>query len=239
MLVFVGCNYERLPFPDYRDVFREVQNAEPRVRFFFADARITNQSIMQKVRENILSCDLGLYDVTFRNPNVMMELGIALGANKHWNILYNPKQDRSTERRGWFARPGTDDPLPANLRGYEYLEYGDRSQLKRALEAWCQQTLENSPLLAQRWANSANGILGLLRAQPDLTMNEIASRTGVEVPMARLTVSELRKKGLVRTNGRRGLGARYSITAAVPPPLPPTPRRPELGTVRPSRDDRL
>src|SRR6187549_395861 len=59
MLVFVGCNYERLPFPDYRDVFREVQNAEPRVRFFFADARITNQSIMQKVRENILSCDLG------------------------------------------------------------------------------------------------------------------------------------------------------------------------------------
>jgi hypothetical protein len=242
MLVFVGCNYEKLPFPDYRDVFREVQNAEQRVRFFFADARITNQSIMQKVRDNILNCDVGLYDVTFRNPNVMMELGIAIGAMKYWNILYNPKQDRSTERRGWFARPAPNDPMPANLRGYEYLEYRDRSQLKAALEAWAQQTLDHSPHLAHRWANTANGVLDLLRLQPDLSMTEIASRTGVEVPMARLTVTELRKKGLVRTNGKKGMGTRYSVatptTTTLSPPIPPA-RPPELGRVRPSRNDRL
>src|SRR5262245_40171111 len=99
MLVFVGCNYEKLPFRGYRDVFREIEAVEPRIRFFFADARISNQSILQKVRENILSCDVGLYDVTFRNPNVMMELGIAIGSGRDWNILYNPDQDLTVERR--------------------------------------------------------------------------------------------------------------------------------------------
>jgi hypothetical protein len=62
----------------YRDVFRGVQDAEPKVRFFFADARISNEDIMRKVRDDIPSCDVGLYEVTFRNPNVMMESSCAI-----------------------------------------------------------------------------------------------------------------------------------------------------------------
>jgi nucleoside 2-deoxyribosyltransferase len=236
MLVFVGCNYEKLPFSGYRDVFREVQDAEQRVRFFFADARITNQSIMQKVREEILNCDVGLYDVTFRNPNVMMELGIAIGAGKHWNILYNPDLDRHSARKSWFDRTNVD--LPANLRGYEYLEYRDRRQLKRALETWAQQTLERSSNdITQRWANTADGVLALLRAKPSLSMNEIASATGAHIAMTRLTVAELRKQGLVLKSGN-GPGTRYRC-APTPPPLPPRTPLPSLGAVRPRRDDRL
>jgi hypothetical protein len=232
MLVFVGCNYEKLPFSGYRDVFREVQEAEQRVRFFFADARITNQSIMQKVREEILNCDVGLYDVTFRNPNVMMELGIAIGAGKHWNILYNPEQDRHSARRSWFDR--TNIQLPANLRGYEYLEYKDRRQLKRALETWAHQTLaRSSQEVTQRWGNTADGILALLRARPKLTMNEIASATGAHIAMTRLTVAELRKKGLVLKSGH-GPGTRY-YCAPTAPPVPPQPPAPPLGSYRPQR----
>ena len=129
-MVFVGCNYEKLPFHGYRDAFREVQHSEQRIQFRFADVRITNKVIMEKVREEILNCDVGLYDVTFRNPNVMMELGIAIGAEKPWNILYNPKVDRSSTRKGWFDK--TNIELPANLRGYEYLEYGDKAQPSRS-----------------------------------------------------------------------------------------------------------
>src|SRR5262245_23131316 len=119
MLVFVGCNYERLPFIGYRDAFREVSAAEPRIHFEFADVRITNSAIMQKVHESIARCDAGLYDVTFRNPNVMMELVIAIGSMKPWNILYNPSVDHASVRKHWFDRRNIQ--LPVNLRGYEYL----------------------------------------------------------------------------------------------------------------------
>jgi hypothetical protein len=236
MLVFVGCNYENVPFQGYRDVFRQVAKADQRVRFFFADARITNQSIMQKVREDIINCDCGLYDVTFRNPNVMMELGIAIGAGKRWNILYNPDRDRSVQKKGWFARPKPNELLiPANLRGYEYLEYTDKSQLEEKLTEWTRQTLTSDEQVAGHWVNSVGGVLSLLEAHPDLTMSEIAKRTGTETPMVRLTVTELRKKGLVRTNGKRGVATRYSIVAASDRPPPSPPHRPPVMPSSPSR----
>jgi hypothetical protein len=215
MLVFVGCDYVNAAFHGYRDAFREVQKAEQRIRFFFSDVRITNQSIMQKVRDDIVErCDLGLYDVTRRNPNVMMELGIAIGAKKHWNILYNPDQDQSQERRGWFARPTQNEQLPANLRGVEYLEYRNRSQLQDRLAEWARQTLERNTDLSQRWTNTAGGVLSLLEERGELTMNEIAKLTEAEVPMVKFTVGELRKKGLIDINGKRGPGARYFANTA-------------------------
>src|SRR5262249_27436503 len=147
------------------------------------------------------------------NPNVMMELGIAIGSGKQWNILYNPDQDQSAERRGWFAKPRADISLPANLRGYEYLEYRNPIQLRDKLAEWARQTLQHSsPQIARRCSNPADGVLALLQAHPNLTMTEIAARTGVEVPMARLTVTELRRKGLVRNLGQRGPATRYAIS---------------------------
>ena len=210
MLVFVGCNYEKLPFLGYRDAFREVQMEEPRVQFRFADVRITNKVIMEKVRDEIVSCDAGLYDVTFRNPNVMMELGIAIGGTKAWNILYNPSVDHSALRRHWFDRTNTQ--LPANLRGYEYLEYADKLSLKRVLKGWALHALERSEELKRGWLNTSEGVTVLLAKEPGLSINEIASRTGEHVAMARITISELRKRGILRTSGR-GPATRYFISS--------------------------
>jgi hypothetical protein len=224
MLVFVGCNYERVPFKGYRDAFREVSVAQPRVQFRFADVRITNKVIMQKVREEILNCDVGLYDVTFLNPNVMMELGIAIGADKPWNILYNPTADSgSFTGKIWFNRRNTQ--LPANLRGYEYLEYGTGSQLRSVLRAWVQQTLNALPSSASdHWTIVANGLLAILAREPGLKINEIASRLGGEpLTFVRLILSELRKKGRVRTEGR-GPGTRYFVSRKPRTPSPPGPQ---------------
>jgi ribosomal protein S25 len=146
----------------------------------------------------------------------MMELGIAIGAGRHWNILYNPEQDLSVERRGWFARPRSNAEIPANLRGFEYLEYRDRQQLREKLSEWAKQTLERSSReISQRWGKHAVDVLDLLRAHPDLSINEIATRSGIEVSMARLAITGLRKKGLVQTNGRRGVGTRYRLSAPI------------------------
>ena len=223
MLVFVACNYEKLPFTGYRDVFREVQAAEPRIRFSFADARISNQSIMEKVKHGIQACDVGLYDVTFRNPNVMMELGMAIGAGKPWNILYNPHLDQINDRRGWFARPNRNLQLPANLRGYEYIEYVDKEQLRTKLVLWVSQKLAESEVqTVSRWARFEAEILSLLASNANLTMREIAGRAGIEVEMARLAVVELRKKGRVVSNGQRGVGARYSLVQGTGRGVSPT-----------------
>lgn len=222
MLVFVGCNYERLPFVGYRDAFRETQNAEPRIQFRFADVRITNKVIMEKVREEILHCDAGLYDVTFRNPNVMMELGIAVGANKSWHILYNPAADTKTlSIRGWFDRKNTQ--LPANLRGYEYLEYTDKDQLKATLSTWSAQTLERASRETKtRWESAAAEMTALLVKEPGLKIGEIGSRLGQHVAMVRLTLSELRKQRVLRTDGR-GPATRYFVSGQARRRLSATP----------------
>jgi nucleoside 2-deoxyribosyltransferase len=210
MLVFVGCNYENLPFVGYRDAFRELQQDDPRIQFRFADVRITNKVIMDKVREEILNCDAGLYDVTFRNPNVMMELGVAIGSGREWNILYNPSSDQSAIKRHWFDR--TNIQLPANLRGFEYLEYSDKRQLKSVLASWASQALEQSTLRNRRWANTVEGLTFLLTKEPGLSINELASKTGEHVALTRLTLSELRKKGYLRTSGK-GPATRYFVSA--------------------------
>jgi ubiquinone/menaquinone biosynthesis C-methylase UbiE len=78
MLVFVGCNYEWLPFTGYRDAFREVEGSEPRVHFQFADVRITNNVIMQKVKEDISRCDAA--DVLpIRAGHHIVDIGCGVG----------------------------------------------------------------------------------------------------------------------------------------------------------------
>ena len=212
MLVFVGCNYENIPIRGYRDAFREVQTSEPRVQFRFADVRITNKVIMEKVRDEILNCDVGLYDVTFRNPNVMMELGVAVGAGRPWNILYNPLADsQSWLTKGWFNKKTAE--LPANLRGYEYLQYADKDELRSVLTAWAEQALQKAPrVTVDHWLTATDELTALLAREPGLRIQEIAVRLGAQhVALVRLTLSELRKKGILRSDGR-GPATRYFVS---------------------------
>jgi hypothetical protein len=212
MLVFVGCNYEKIPIQGYRDAFREVQAADPRIQFRFADARISNKAIMEKVRDEILHCDVGLYDVTFRNPNVLMELGVAIGSGRPWNILYNPDADaQSWLTKVWFNK--STAALPANLRGYEYLQYTSQETLTSALAAWSIHTLEHAPLTTvEHWVSATHQLTALLTKKPGLTITEIARELGAQhVALVRLTLSELRKKGVLQSSGR-GISTQYFVS---------------------------
>jgi hypothetical protein len=225
MLVFVGCNYEKIPIQGYRDAFREVQASEPRIQFRFADVRISNKVIMEKVRDEIFHCDGGLYDVTFRNPNVMMELGVAVGAGKPWHILYNPHADAQTWlSKGWFNKKTAE--LPANLRGYEYLQYTDKETLKSALTAWAKHALEQAPRsTVEHWKSATDELTALLTKKPGSTIHEIAIELGAKEPSSvRITLSELRKKGVLRSDGR-GLSTRYFVSAKAKQDLQQKPRR--------------
>jgi nucleoside 2-deoxyribosyltransferase len=88
VFVFVGCSYSPWPIGGYRDAFREVMKIQKDVIFEFADVRIENTWILEKVTKHIERSDMGLFDITFLNPNVLLELGIALGMRKRSHIFF-------------------------------------------------------------------------------------------------------------------------------------------------------
>ena len=88
--VFVAYAYGLYDKRDYRKVFANLERAFG-VRFIFADEKITNMHILQKILSYIRSSDFSLFDISSWNPNVTLELGIALALSDDWYICFNPK----------------------------------------------------------------------------------------------------------------------------------------------------
>ena len=76
--VFVAYSYRHLDKRDYRRVFERV-GKKFEVTFVFADERISSLHILQKIANYIKESQFGIYDITAWNPNVTLELGLALG----------------------------------------------------------------------------------------------------------------------------------------------------------------
>ena len=87
--VFVAYSYKLYPKADYRKVYQELSKAF-QVQFVFADEKITNLHILQKIANYIRSSRFGVYDVSGWNPNVSLELGLAFGLNEKAYIAIDP-----------------------------------------------------------------------------------------------------------------------------------------------------
>src|SRR5262245_51686620 len=100
--------------------------------FEFADVRIEDTWILDKVKKHIERSDLGLFDITYLNPNVLLELGMGLGMKKGSHIFVNGATD---ERSGFFSRMFSSRTmtLPVNLQGLELVQYCSREELKEKL----------------------------------------------------------------------------------------------------------
>ena len=117
--VFVAFPYVPEPFPGYRDVFRAVKRHHSFVNFVFADETINSDVVLQKIRQQISACHLCLCDITGWNPNVCLELGLAMGMDKKVQLLF-----RRGKRRGLFRKKELSVlDLPADIRGHGRIEY--------------------------------------------------------------------------------------------------------------------
>lgn len=67
--VFVACPYSLFPLDDYKAAFKEVEKGFA-VVFIFGDDEITNDHLLRKVHDQMNGCQLALFDITGRNPNV-------------------------------------------------------------------------------------------------------------------------------------------------------------------------
>ena len=103
--VFVAYSYRLYDKRDYRRCFEEVGKAF-KVDFIFADEKISSLHILQKIANYIRESQFGIYDITGWNPNVTLELGLALGMGERVYIALNPDE--------------TDlDDVPSDLKGVD------------------------------------------------------------------------------------------------------------------------
>lgn len=204
--VFVAYSYKRYPADDYREVYEKLAE-EYSVSFVFADEKITNMHILDKIRSYIEAADFSIFDITGWNPNVTLELGIAMASAKDWYIAWNPSRTRVQD-------------VPADLRGIDRIQYSSYTQLGDRLRALIEQKYPKRPEgIDQFLGDLSTQALDLLKDQPGLTMLELADVLGVSTSVAKLAVRPLVGKGLSTTGQRKGM--KYYPDGQFPPPANP------------------
>jgi hypothetical protein len=122
----------RTPIPFQRRPFNEIAKAFD-VIFEFADEKITNKQILEKITSMIAGSRFSLFDITGWNTNVALELGIAIGMNKDYYLLFNPTHESNPYGDVPADLGGLDRILGGEGRRAELREPGDRVVRARAL----------------------------------------------------------------------------------------------------------
>jgi hypothetical protein len=146
VIVFVGCNYTQEPVSNFRAAFDNVEKTRGNVAFVFADTHVTSNSLLGKIQYEIAACDHGLFDITYWNPNVLLEFGIAMGKAKEWAILFNPYADAKTLDK--FLGLHSPAQVPLLLQGHELITYASRKELEHNVGVWVDKTSPRLPEIA-------------------------------------------------------------------------------------------
>ena len=195
--VFVAYAYGVYDRRDYRKPFTEVES-EYDVKFIFADEKITNMHIMQKIISYIKASDFSLFDISGWNPNVTLELGFAMATADNWYILFNPDKTPQNE-------------VPSDIKGIDRVQYRSFSEFKEKLIGIVEQRYpkkDRQPLNTYI-KTLQDEVITLLKSSPNLTMEQIASTLQISIPVAQLAVNPLVGKS-VSTKGKTR-GVRYSL----------------------------
>lgn len=194
---------------DYRGAFKEVSD-DFDVQFVFADERITNVHILEKITEMIREAEFSLFDITTWNPNVALELGIVVGAELDYYILFNPSVEQGD--------------VPADLGGIDRIQYRDYAELKAGLRRLMTQQFgspepEPREPAGKEIVEGLNALRGripeVVASEPGLQIGGIASALGVQVDMAQVLVKPLIGQHLVTRGIKRG--TKYYLPENAPP----------------------
>ena len=111
---FVAHEFSKQKMDYLREAIEEAFKGSG-LKAYYADIEVRSQEhILEKSEERILTTQFGIYDVTNGNPNVCLELGIARGAKKPYYIIH----EKGTK-------------LPADLEGLGRIEYESYKQLTK------------------------------------------------------------------------------------------------------------
>jgi hypothetical protein len=190
--IFVAYPYGLFPESDYRRVFKELEKAFD-VQFVFADEKITNLHILQKIYGMIRESAFGIYDISGWNPNVTLELGMAYGLSEAPYLIVNPSVHESGE-------------APADLRGLDRLEWGSYTELSDVLTRLMTQRMAPPPAEDPDayLKDVSNKAVALLERSPGLSMAAIAKALRVAMPIAQAAVRPMVGKSVRIQGATRG-----------------------------------
>jgi hypothetical protein len=168
------------------------------VDFVFADEKITTLHILQKIIGYIRDSRFGIYDISGWNPNVTLELGLALGMPKPAYIAFDPSKTPV-------------DEVPADIRGLDRIQYGSYAELRAGVERLLAQEFPVQPKhdVENQLAQLRGQALRIITESEGLKISDIARLLGVSVGMAKVVVkpmvgNEFRIDGVKR-------GAKYFL----------------------------
>jgi len=175
---------------DYRRVFSNLEKAYG-VKFIFADEKITNMHILQKIISYIRGSDFSLFDISSWNPNVTLELGIALAMSDDWYICFNPDKTELSE-------------VPSDIRGIDRIQYSGFTDLEDKLTVLLEQWYPKSNRVSidEYFETIESEVITLLRKQPGLKANEISEVMNVNKKMAQTVVRQMLEKGTLVSKGK-------------------------------------
>lgn len=190
--VFVAYSYRHYDKRDYRRAFENVGKAFG-VEFIFADEKISSLHILQKIANYIKESQFGIYDITAWNPNVTLELGLALGMGERVFISLNPDETEMTD-------------VPSDLKGVDRLQYKSFSSLEDELERLISQILpppkdEEAETFLTKLQNK---IVDIVKASPNLGVASIAKAVGVNIELAKLAIKNEVGVRIAATGNTRG-----------------------------------
>lgn len=193
--VFVAYPYRFYPRDDYRGLFERVGEAL-QVSFIFADEYFSATYLLEKITAMIVDSQFGIFDITNWNPNVSLEVGLALGLRERVFIAFDPTKTDLTD-------------VPTDLRGRDRIEYASytdfESKLARLISAELPIALDRPTIQIDELQHR---VLAVLRADAGLYVNQIAAATGIKQTLTRYLLQELIESNLVHTDGNRR-GMRY------------------------------
>jgi len=102
--VFVGCPYAKpFDFPAFRDALGKLP-----VAWYFADTHLSSKHLLSILTTYVKAVEYCLFDLSFWNPNVSLELGLAEGVGTEYYICVNRKHSKD---------------VPSDIKGIQRIEY--------------------------------------------------------------------------------------------------------------------
>lgn len=193
--IFVAYSYRIYSTLDYRAVYARLEKAMG-IKFHFADEKVTTLHLLQKIAAMIRSSAISIFDVSGWNPNVTLELGMALGLGEPCYISYDPSKTPI-------------DEVISDLGGMDRIQYSSLTEYEEKLGG-----LLASIFVPERAEDPMTGsmreISKILHDAPGLRVADLARASGYSKEYTQFVVRRMLADGLVESTGATR-GTRYRI----------------------------
>ncbi|MDD2307932.1 MAG: hypothetical protein PHP53_24730 [Prolixibacteraceae bacterium] len=190
--IFVAYSYRLYPSKDYRRVYENLEKAF-NVKFIFADEKISNLHILQKIVNYVRESKFGIYDISGWNPNVTLELGLALGMNERAFIAIDPGKT-------------TIEEVPSDLRGVDRIQYNSYSSLEEQLERLLSQEMPpiRDPEAESYLPKLQEKIIELVEGSNGINVSSLAKILGTNIDIVKVAIRPLVGVSVLMKGNRRG-----------------------------------